>query len=251
MNSPKKHIIGRLFPLLLFSLVAITGIYIARLSLFKHPEGLTYPFTLPALPYAYNALEPHIDALTMEIHHNKHHRAYVDNLNAALKEHPELHKKTLIDLLTHLDDLPESIRTAVRNNGGGHYNHSFFWTIMSPQGGGEPKGELKEQINTFFKDFATFKEQFSTAAKKVFGSGWAWLCMDKKGDLTIIPTANQDSPISQGLEPLLGLDVWEHAYYLKYQNKRPDYIEAWWHVVNWPQVEEYFRKAQASHLPPK
>lgn len=251
MKNYVGKISNRLVAALFVGLLVYTGLYIARLPLFKGTTGLAYPFALPELPYKHNALEPHIDALTMEIHHKKHHQAYVDNLNAALKDHPELHKKTVVELLTQLDALPESIRTAVRNNGGGHYNHSFFWTIMGPKSGGEPKGELKEAINKYFKDFATFKEQFSTAAKKVFGSGWAWLVMDKQGNLQVISTANQDSPISQGLEPLLGLDVWEHAYYLKYQNKRPDYIEAWWHVVNWPKVEEYFKKAHASHSPPK
>lgn len=248
-DSPNK----RLFVWLFYLVVAGVILYIFALPYVKRmmQADATYPFTLPQLPYAYNALEPHIDTLTMEFHHDKHHKKYVDELNAAIKDHPELHKKTLEELLTHLDTLPESIRTAVRDNGGGHYNHSFFWTIMSAQGGGEPTGRLKELIDKYFKDFASFKEQFTAAAKKVFGSGWAWLTIDKKGDLHISTTANQDSPISEGLSPLLGLDVWEHAYYLKYQNRRPEYIDAWWHVVNWPAVQSYLDKAQASQRPPK
>ncbi len=243
----------RLIPSLYYGLLVFIGLSLISLALFKRTEkeSMTYPFVLPALPYVFNALEPHIDALTMEIHHDKHHQKYVDELNAALKDYPELHKKTLEELLTHLDQLPETIRTAVRNNGGGHYNHSFFWKIMAPNAGGEPTGQLSELINKHFKDFKSFREQFNAAAKKVFGSGWAWLTIDKDGALTVSTTANQDSPISEGLSPLLGLDVWEHAYYLKYQNRRPEYIDAWWNVVNWKAVEENLTKAQASHLPPK
>lgn len=243
----------RTLPLIICGAVLLGGLYIISTALYKKFEkgGAHYPFVLPKLPYAYNALEPYIDTLTMQLHHDKHHRKYVDELNAALKDHPELHSKTLEQLLENLDALPESIRMAVRNNGGGDYNHSFFWTIMAPQAGGEPTGVVLELINTHFKDFPTFKQQFEEAAKKVFGSGWAWLVMNKQGQPSIITTANQDSPISQGLIPLLGLDVWEHAYYLKYHNKRPDYIDAWWHVVNWKAVEHNAQKAQASHLPPK
>ena len=184
---------------LLAVLVIAGALYLAAHSLFKKSEkvGLTYPFVLPPLPYTYKALEPSIDALTMELHHNKHHQKYVDELNAALKEHPEFHKKTLYELLTHLDELPESIRTAVRNNGGGHYNHSFFWKVMAPSTGQEPDDTVKEIINKHFKDLATFKNEFTAAAKKVFGSGWVWLCADKNGALLIMTTANQDSPITR------------------------------------------------------
>ena len=203
-----------------------------------------YPFTLPLLPYAYDALEPHIDARTMEIHHQKHHQSYVDNLNAALKDQSDLQKKTLIELLTSLESLPKSVQEAVRNQGGGHYNHSFFWPIMKKNGGGKPNPELLKAIESTFGSFEKFQELFNATAKKVFGSGWAWLCIDKKGGLVVIPTHNQDCPISQGLQPILGLDVWEHAYYLKYQNKRPDYITAWWHVINWDKVDEHYKKAQ-------
>jgi Fe-Mn family superoxide dismutase len=198
------------------------------------------PFTLPPLPYPTNALEPHIDAQTMEIHHDKHHGAYVNNLNAALEKAPELQGKSLDDLLKNLNAVPESIRTAVRNNGGGHWNHSMFWQIMSPKGGGAPSGKLADAINKSFGDFEKFKEQFNAAGGARFGSGWAWLINDG-GKLSIISTPNQDNPIMDGkAAPILGLDVWEHAYYLKYQNRRPDYMKAWWNVVNWPEVEKRF-----------
>lgn len=200
-------------------------------------------YTLPPLPYAYGALEPHIDAQTMEIHHNKHHQKYVDELNATIKAHPELKKKTLEEMLKNLDAVPEAARTSIRNNGGGHYNHSFFWLVMAPAKGQEPTGKLKEAIEQEFGSIKEFQEKFDAAAKKVFGSGWAWLCKDTDGKLSIISTSNQDTPISQGLTPILGLDVWEHAYYLRYQNKRPDYITAWWHVVNWDQVAKNFEQA--------
>lgn len=199
-------------------------------------------FTVPPLPYAYDALEPYIDAQTMQLHHDKHHQAYVDNLNAALKDHPSLQNKSVEYLLTHLQELPESIRQAVRNNGGGHYNHTFFWQILKKNNGAEPTGSLKDAIEKTFGSYTAFQEQFNTTAKKVFGSGWAWLCLDDKKSLSIISTPNQDSPITQQLHPILGLDVWEHAYYLKYQNKRPDYISAWWHVVNWQYATELFEK---------
>lgn len=202
-------------------------------------------FVLPPLPYAFDALEPHIDAKTMEIHHDKHHAAYVNNLNAALKDLPDAQKKSLEDLLLSLDSLPESIRTAVRNNGGGHYNHSLFWKMMKPNSGGMPQGSLAKAIDTTFGSFDKFKEQFNDAAKKVFGSGWAWLCVDKNGKLIIHPEPNQDAPIMHGFTPVLGLDVWEHAYYLKYQNRRPDYIGAWWNVVNWDFAQELYEKAVA------
>jgi len=197
------------------------------------------PHTLPALPYDFGALEPHIDAQTMQIHHGKHHQAYVNNLNAALDKHPELHKKTLEELLGSINTVPEDIRTAVRNNAGGHHNHSLFWTIMAPKAGGEPSGTLADAIKKTFGDFAKFKEAIATAATTRFGSGWAWLAA-ANGKLEVFSTANQDSPLMDGKKPILGLDVWEHAYYLKYQNRRPDYIGAWWNVVNWPEVQKRF-----------
>lgn len=197
-------------------------------------------FSLPALPYDFNALEPHIDAKTMEIHHDKHHAGYTNNLNAAIEKHPELADKSIEDLLKDLSAIPEDIRGAVRNNGGGFYNHSIFWTIMSPNGGGEPTGALAEAINKAFGDFASFQEKFSTAAKTQFGSGWAWLAKNADGSLAVVGTPNQDSPISSGQTPILGIDVWEHAYYLNYQNRRPDYVAAWWNVVNWDEVAKRF-----------
>ncbi|MBT9260016.1 MAG: superoxide dismutase [Clostridiales bacterium] len=200
------------------------------------------PFELPSLPYPYDALEPHIDARTMEIHHQGHHGTYVKNLNAALEGHPELQQKSLEDLLSGLAQVPESIRTAVRNNGGGHANHSLFWEIMSPQGGGEPKGKLAGDIQATFGSFEKFKEEFTKAALGRFGSGWAWLVVNPAGKLEVISTPNQDNPIMDGQKPVLGLDVWEHAYYLKYQNRRADYVAAWWNVVNWPKVEEIYEK---------
>jgi Fe-Mn family superoxide dismutase len=197
-------------------------------------------FTLPQLPYAFEALEPHIDKMTMEIHHGKHHNAYVTNLNKALESAPELQSKTIEELLANnCAVVPENIRTAVRNNGGGHINHSMFWKIMGPGAGGEPVGNVAQAIKSQFGDFAAFKEKFGAAATTRFGSGWAWLV--KTGDkVDIYSTANQDSPVMEGKYPVMGLDVWEHAYYLKYQNRRPDYIGAWWNVVNWKEVEERF-----------
>jgi len=192
-------------------------------------------YELPALPYAYDALEPYIDAKTMELHYTKHHQTYVTKLNEALDKHPEIADKPLGELLAGLDQVPDDIRTAVRNHAGGHFNHSFFWTIMGPKAGGEPTGKIAEQIAGTFGDFTTFKDEFTKAATGVFGSGWAWLVLDN-GKLIITTTPNQDSPIMKKQTPILGLDVWEHAYYLKYQNKRPDYIEAWWSVVDWNMV---------------
>jgi Fe-Mn family superoxide dismutase len=196
-------------------------------------------FTLPALPYDFAALEPSIDARTMEIHHDKHHAAYVNNLNGALEKAPDLKFKSLDDLLQNLDSVPEAIRTTVRNNGGGHWNHSMFWEIMAPNAGGEPTGKLADAIKKSFGDFATFKTQFADAAAKRFGSGWAWLVKDGS-NLSITSTPNQDTPVMEHKHPILGVDVWEHAYYLKYQNRRPDYVAAWWNVVNWPEVGRRF-----------
>ncbi len=197
---------------------------------------------LPPLPYPNNALEPHIDETTMMIHHDRHHNTYVTNLNKALEGHPELESKSVEELIANLDAVPESIRTAVRNNGGGHANHSLFWQVIGPNGGGEPSGKLAEAINAEFGSFEKFKETFSAAAAGRFGSGWAWLSLDN-GKLVVHSTPNQDSPIMEGKTPLLGLDVWEHAYYLKYQNKRPDYIAAFWNVVNWAEVEKRYEEA--------
>ncbi len=202
---------------------------------------MNYKYTLPSLNYAYDALEPYIDYMTMEIHYTKHHQGYIDNLNAALEKYPELQKKPLEEILQSLDSVPADIREAVRNNGGGHFNHSMFWLMMHPKKGvAAPRDRVAAAINKHFGDFKLFQEEFNNAAKRRFGSGWAWLCVDKAGKLVVNSTPNQDTPWSQGLHPILGLDVWEHAYYLKYQNKRPDYIGAWWHVVNWDYVEELY-----------
>ncbi len=199
---------------------------------------------LPALPYAFDALEPHIDKQTMEIHHGRHHQTYVDNLNKALEGHAALAEKSLEDLLKNLDEVPENIRGAVRNNGGGHANHTLFWQIMSPNGGGNPTGEIASAIDSTFGSFDKFKEEFTTAAMTRFGSGWAWLVVKKDGSLAVTSTPNQDTPLMEGDTPILGIDVWEHAYYLNYQNKRPAYIEAWWNVVNWDEVNKRYLAAK-------
>ena len=200
-------------------------------------------YQLPKLPYDYDALEPYIDVETMHIHHEKHHNAYVTNLNAAIEKHPELGSKSIEELIADIDALPEDIRTAVRNNGGGHANHTFFWEIMAPKAGGEPVGELKTAIDEAFGSFTDFKAKFKAAATTRFGSGWAWLVL-KDGKLEIISTPNQDSPLMEGLTPILGLDVWEHAYYLNYRNVRPDYVDAFWNVVNWDKVNELYLAAK-------
>ncbi len=197
-------------------------------------------FELPKLPYAYDALEPHIDARTMEIHYTKHHQAYINNANNALKDHPALASKSVEDLVKNLGEVPENIRTTVRNNAGGHVNHSLFWTILAPNAGGEPSGDLAAAIQSTFGGFSEFKEKFNAAATSRFGSGWAWLSVDGSGKLLVESTANQDSPLMEGRTPILGLDVWEHAYYLNYQNRRPDYISAFWNVVNWPEVAKRY-----------
>ena len=199
---------------------------------------------LPPLPYPFDALEPYIDAKTMEIHHDKHHAAYVNNLNKALEGHPELQKLPVEELLTQISKVPEAVRTAVRNNGGGHLNHSMFWKIMKKGGGGDPSGALADAINNTFGNFGDFKKTFAQAATSRFGSGWAWLLI-RGGKLAIESTANQDNPIMDGGKAFFGLDVWEHAYYLKYQNRRPDYIDAWWSTVNWAQVADNFAQAKA------
>jgi Fe-Mn family superoxide dismutase len=197
-------------------------------------------YELPDLPYATDALEPHIDARTMEIHHGKHHAAYISNVNKALEGHPDLAAKSVEELISDLAAVPQDIRGAVRNNGGGHANHSLFWTIMSPDGGGEPGGDLADAINAACKSFDDFKKQFHQAGMTRFGSGWAWLSVDG-GKLKVESTPNQDSPLMEGRIPILGCDVWEHAYYLKYQNRRPDYIDAWWNVVNWAEINKRLR----------
>jgi Fe-Mn family superoxide dismutase len=197
-------------------------------------------YTLPPLPYAHDALEPHIDKQTMEIHHGKHHQAYINNLNTALEKHPDLQTKSVEDLIRGINTVPEDIRTAVRNNGGGHANHSMFWQIMGPHAGGQPTGAIADAITSSFGGFDAFKEQLAKAGAGRFGSGWAWV-IDQGGKLVIESTANQDSPLMEGKKPVLGIDVWEHAYYLKYQNRRPDYISAWWNVVNWNEVNKRLR----------
>jgi len=197
-------------------------------------------YELPPLPYPSNALEPHIDAKTMEIHHDKHHQAYITNANKALEGHPDLAAKPVNELLADLNKVPESIRTVLRNNAGGHSNHTFFWKIIGPNAGGTPKGRLAEAINSTFGGVDQFKEELQKAAIGRFGSGWAWLVVNKEGKLQITSTANQYTPISDGLKPVIGVDVWEHSYYLLYQNRRPDYLKAWWNVVNWDQAEKNF-----------
>lgn len=207
-------------------------------------------FELPALSYAHDALEPHVDARTMEIHHGKHHATYVANLNKALESHEDLQSQDIADLCRNIQELPEAVRGAVRNNGGGHFNHSLFWTSMSASGGGNPSGDLAAAIDSAFGSFDAFKEQFAAAAMTRFGSGWAWLGVKGDGSLCVCSTANQDNPLMAGIsdcacDPILGLDVWEHAYYLNYQNRRPDYVSAWWNVVDWNVVSERFAAANA------
>ena len=201
-------------------------------------------YEVPALSYAFDALEPHIDALTMQIHHDRHHAAYVANANAALEAHPDLLAKPVEALLANLSQVPEAIRTTVRNNAGGHANHSLFWTVIGPGKGGEPKGKLAEDLRAHFGSFGNFQQEFAKAAMGRFGSGWAWLVADRSGKLTITSTPNQDNPVMEGLQPLLGLDVWEHAYYLKYQNRRADYVASFWNVVNWDAVAARYGQAK-------
>ena len=203
-------------------------------------------FELPPLPYDYNALEPYIDTQTMQLHHDKHHQAYVNNLNAAV-QNTQFASANVDDLMRHINDVPQNVRTAVQNNGGGHSNHSMFWQIMKQNGGGEPSGELANAIKDAFGSFDQFKAAFNDAGVKRFGSGWAWLVLDQSGKLSVISTANQDSPLMQGLYPVMGNDVWEHAYYLKYQNRRPDYLAAWWNVVNWDEVARRYQQGRSGH----
>ncbi len=200
-------------------------------------------FELPDLPYDYDALEPHVDERTMRIHHGKHHAGYTKKLNAALEGHPDLQNKSIDALLADLDSLPAEIQTAVRNNGGGYANHKLFWSVMSPDGGGQPDGELLDAINKAFGSFGDFKQKLTSTAGGQFGSGWGWLAVDSSGELKVLSTPNQDSPISQGMTPILGVDVWEHAYYLNYQNERGSYLNAWWNVVNWSEVSHLYKEA--------
>jgi Fe-Mn family superoxide dismutase len=226
-------------------LLTATGVFFPRRAI-ATSAALEQEFTLPPLPYGFDALEPHIDTQTMQIHHDKHHQAYVTNLNKALQSAPEYQGKPIEEICAHLANVPESIRTAVRNNGGGHYNHTFFWESMKPNGGGEPKTALAEALSRDLGGFAAFKEAFTKAATTRFGSGWAWLVQDRNGKLVVTSTPNQDNPLMDGSgAPLLGLDVWEHAYYLKYQNRRPEYIAAWWNTVNWDAVERRLRGSGA------
>jgi Fe-Mn family superoxide dismutase len=203
-------------------------------------------FELSPLPYAYDALEPYIDTTTMQLHHDKHHAAYVNNLNAALEKHPEVQNTSIDDLVTNLSSVPEDIRAAVRNNAGGHINHTMFWEIMGPNGGGEPTGDIAKAINDTFGSFDAFKQQFNDVGTKRFGSGWVWLVRTHQGDLQITSTPNQDSPLTEGHYPIMGNDVWEHAYYLKYQNRRPEYLSAWWNVLNWDDINRRFAEAQSA-----
>ncbi len=202
-------------------------------------------YEVPPLPYDYSALEPYIDTQTMQLHHDKHHAAYVNNLNAAIQSHAQFASLPVEQLIQRLNELPENIRTAVRNNGGGHANHSMFWQIMTPNGGGQPGGDLANAINSTFGSFDQFKAAFNDAGVKRFGSGWAWLILDRNGNLQVTSTANQDSPLMEGNFPIMGNDVWEHAYYLKYQNRRPEYLNAWWNVVNWNAIEKRYQQAKS------
>ena len=222
---------------------ALTGAATREAAALPNPQGASGPYSLPALPYAFDAMEPYIDAKTMEIHHDKHHQAYVTNLNKAIASHPELGKQTVEALVTNLATIPEDIRTAVRNNGGGHANHSLFWKTLGKNDGGAPGAELGKAIDQKFGSYAAFREQFTKAALGVFGSGWAWLSLDANKQLLIEPTPNQDSPLTAGHQPVFGIDVWEHAYYLKYQNRRADYIAAFYRVINWNAVNERYRAA--------
>jgi superoxide dismutase, Fe-Mn family len=229
--------------LVVASTSSVSSVLRAQAPAAPPPAPPTGPFTLPALGYAFDALDPHIDARTMEIHHNRHHQAYVNNLNLAVQGNAALSAMTIDQLMRGINDVPMALRARIQNNGGGHYNHSMFWTIMAPNAGGAPTGNLAAAINSSFTNFDTFKSQFKTACMARFGSGWGWVVKNPQGRLEIVTSANQDSPLMTGQLPILGLDVWEHAYYLHYQNRRNDYIDAWWNVVNWPTVAQRFAAA--------
>lgn len=231
----KKYTILLLATLSIISFITLMPTISAKSNILGNNQ-----FELKPLPYAYDALEPYIDKETMMLHHDKHEKAYVDNLNKAIAKYPELYKKGLEGILRDLNSIPQDVRETIKNNAGGVYNHDFFWSIMSPEKGQQPSGELLKAINKDFGSLDNLKTKFNEAALGRFGSGWAWLVLNKDGTLSVISTPNQDSPISQGLKPILGIDVWEHAYYLKYQNRRKDYIDNWWNIVNWKQVENYF-----------
>lgn len=234
------YVIGAIGAAVLVAFIVLKHSVRQGIIMMQSEKNMIYEYSLPKLPYAYDALEPHIDAKTMEIHYTKHHQAYVNKLNEALAKHAAWQKVPLYELLQRINEVPEDIRTAVRNHGGGHANHTFFWQCMTPNAPKAPEGALLAAITKAFGSYDEFKKQFNAAAVSVFGSGWAWLVMDAHKNLKVIATPNQDSPISQGLIPLLGLDVWEHAYYLKYQNRRPEYIDGWWNVVNWKFVEQNY-----------
>jgi superoxide dismutase, Fe-Mn family len=237
INFSLKHLLTRLLTLGLCCIAMLMGGSASAIA--------ASPFTLPPLPYDYKALEPYIDAQTMQLHHDKHHAAYVTNLNKALEKHPELKDKTLEELVKTLDQIPEDIRGIIRNNGGGHYNHSMFWSIMSPNSGGKPKGKLAAAIDSNFGDFEKFQQAFEAAGVSRFGSGWVWLVKTTQGKLEIVTTPNQDTPLAGGAFPVMGNDMWEHAYYLQYQNRRPEYLKAWWNVVNWPEIGKRFEAGRA------
>ena len=240
MTLPRRHFLN-----LLGASLATSGFYLARSS-GAFAQDSSQPYSLVPLPYAYDALEPYIDQETMRFHHDQHHATYVKNLNLAVSKYPELQNKSVEDLVKNLPSLPLEIRTTVRNNAGGDINHTMFWQIMSPKGGGKPSGKIAQAINDKYGSFAEFQTAFSEAADKVFGSGWAWLVLNKSGKLDVITTANQDSPLMQGLYPIMGTDVWEHAYYLKYRNKRAEYLTQWWNVVNWDEVNKRYLAAIAA-----
>jgi Fe-Mn family superoxide dismutase len=238
MSLNRRHFLFLLGATTLGSVVGTTGLGRSAIA----AESATGPFTLPPLPYAYNALEPHIDQRTMMIHHDKHHAAYISNLNTAIAPYPELQTRSIEELIRELNALPEDIQPTVRNNGGGHYNHTLFWEIMGPNAGGAPTGAIAEAINSQLGGFDAFKQAFNDAGAKRFGSGWVWLVRDPDGKLQVTSTGNQDCPLMEGLYPIMGNDVWEHAYYLNYQNRRADYLNAWWNVVNWEAVNRRFTR---------
>lgn len=258
MNRLKKFLRRHVHPVFIGGLMALLLLACQNTIQAQSPDSSPSPTTpspeatetvpayaeLPPLPYAYDALQPYIDAETMQLHHDKHHATYVDNLNKAIANYPNLQNQDLEDLLRNLETVPEDIRTTVRNNGGGHINHTMFWEIMGPDSGGEPQGELAEQINQTFGSFADFQTAFEEAGTKQFGSGWVWLVLNDEGDLQITSTPNQDNPMMEGLYPVMGNDVWEHAYYLSYRNRRAEYLDAWWNVVNWEAVNQRYEQGR-------